>query len=160
MPCRAADSTGIKFYGPGEWDRLKHGERRRAWRKLHLAVDAGTGVILTFELTDSDTSDASMAGPLVAGSGGRIRPVIADGAYDGEPVYAAIRDARPARSPPQIITPPPKRSITEQGTQHDGSERSQHVAHIAKKGRIAWQKDTGYGKRSQVALLRGYAAFC
>ena len=23
------DSTGLKFYGPGEWDREKHGERRR-----------------------------------------------------------------------------------------------------------------------------------
>ena len=24
------DSTGLKFHGPGEWDRLKHGEKRRA----------------------------------------------------------------------------------------------------------------------------------
>ncbi len=36
------DSTGLKFHGPDEWDRLKHGEKCRAWRKLHLAVDAGT----------------------------------------------------------------------------------------------------------------------
>src|SRR5918993_1057572 len=56
------DSTGLQFQGPGEWDRLKHGEKRRAWRKLHLAVDAGTGEILAFGLTDSDTADASMAG--------------------------------------------------------------------------------------------------
>ena len=59
------DSTGLTFHGAGEWDRLKHGEKRRAWRKLHLAVDAGTGEILSHELTDSDTADAAMAGPLV-----------------------------------------------------------------------------------------------
>ncbi|MEM1346884.1 MAG: IS5 family transposase, partial [Pseudomonadota bacterium] len=65
------DSTGLKFYGPGEWDRLKHGEKRRAWSKLHIAVDAGTSEILAHALTDSDTSDAAIAGPLVAKAGGR-----------------------------------------------------------------------------------------
>jgi len=34
---------------------------------------------------------------LVANSGGNIRCVIADGAYEGAPVYQAIRDARPGR---------------------------------------------------------------
>ena len=75
------DSTGLKFYGPGEWDRFKHGEKRRAWRKLHIAADAGTGEILSFELTDSDTSDGAMAGQLVAEAGGSVAKVICDGAY-------------------------------------------------------------------------------
>ena len=61
------DSTGLKFYGPGEWDRAKHGERRRAWRKLHVSVDPATSEIVAHELTNSDTSDAAMAGPLIAG---------------------------------------------------------------------------------------------
>jgi hypothetical protein len=26
------DSTGLKLYGPGEWSRAKHGEKRRSWR--------------------------------------------------------------------------------------------------------------------------------
>lgn len=149
------DSTGLKFYGPGEWDRAKHGEKRRAWRKLHVGVDAETGEILSFDLTDSDTSDPSMAGPLVEMAGGRIRKVIADGAYDGEPVYAAIRAARPARSPPAIVIPPPKPSIPEKGAPHDGSERSRHASHIAEKGRIAWQNDTEYGKRALVETSIG-----
>ena len=35
------DSTGLKAFGEGEWKVKKHGkERRRIWRKLHLAVDA------------------------------------------------------------------------------------------------------------------------
>ncbi|VGH67400.1 transposase [Klebsiella pneumoniae] len=33
------DSTGLKVFGEGEWKVKKHGqERRRIWRKLHLAV--------------------------------------------------------------------------------------------------------------------------
>ena len=46
------DATGLKVYGAGEWLVEKHGERgRRTWRKLHLAVDPGTGEILASELT-------------------------------------------------------------------------------------------------------------
>ena len=93
------DSTGIKFFGPpsqhfaariacrvrGEWARQKHGEKRRSWRTLHIGIDAGTGEILAHELTVDDISDPAVAGNLVAKAGGRIRTVIADGAYDGEP---------------------------------------------------------------------------
>jgi Transposase DDE domain len=142
------DSTGLTFYGAGEWDRLKHGEKRRAWRKLHLAVDAGTGEILAFKLTDSDTADAAMAGPLVERAGGRIRSVTADGAYDGAPVYAAIRAARPPRSPPKIVIPPAVRSISTSGMPHGGSERERHAAKIGAHGRMAWQKVNGYGRRA------------
>ena len=34
------DSTGLKVYGEGEWKVRQHGqEKRRDWRKVHLAVD-------------------------------------------------------------------------------------------------------------------------
>src|SRR3982751_1638544 len=46
------DSTGLRLSGPGEWLVEKHGtKRRRAWRKLHLGVDADTGRIEAVELT-------------------------------------------------------------------------------------------------------------
>ena len=32
------DSTGLKFYGPGEWDRAKHGGRRDPGRALDLSL--------------------------------------------------------------------------------------------------------------------------
>ncbi|WP_167388075.1 IS5 family transposase [Brucella grignonensis] len=91
------DSTGLKFYGPGEWARAKHGETRRSWRKLHISVNADDNEILAHVLTDDDTSDSAMIGKLVANSCGNIRSVIADGAYGGEPTYQAIRAARLAR---------------------------------------------------------------
>ena len=112
------DSTGLKFFGAGEWARAKHGETRRSWRKLHISVDPASSEIRTHELTGDDTADATMAGPLVAGSGGMIRRVFADGAYDGEPVTKAIRDARPPNSPPEIIIPPRATSIPPPDTPH------------------------------------------
>src|ERR1700722_8742408 len=43
------DSTGLKLCGAGEWLVEKHGTRtRRAWRKLHLSVDADTGPLRVF----------------------------------------------------------------------------------------------------------------
>ncbi|MHA6688518.1 IS5 family transposase [Mesorhizobium sp. A556] len=144
------DSTGLKFYGAGEWARAKHGETRRSWRKLHISVNADDNEIIAHELTDDDTSDSAMIGQLVANSGGNIRSVIADGAYDGEPTYQAIRAARPARSPPRIVIPPGKRSIPEKGQPHGGSERERHAAEIALHGRMAWQRRHEYGKRSLV----------
>jgi hypothetical protein len=131
-----------------EWAR--HGETRRSWRKLHLSVDPASHEIITHELTDDDTSDAAMIGGLVASSGGKIRTVIADGAYDGAPVYAAIRDARPKSSAPKMVIPPGKSSIPAKGEPHGGTERERHAAEIAVHGRMAWQKRHGYGKRSLV----------
>ena len=64
------DSTGLKFFGAGE-SRARHGETRRSWRKLHISVDPAGSEIRAHELTGDDTADATMAGPLVAGSGGK-----------------------------------------------------------------------------------------
>ncbi len=125
----------MKFHGAGEWARAKHGESRRSWRKLHLSGNPDDNEIIAFELTDDDTSDASMIGELVTASGGNIRAVIADGAYDGAPTYEAIRQARPARSPPKIVIPPKAPSIPDKGDLHGGGERECH----ARQGRIAWQ---------------------
>src|SRR3954454_22467473 len=60
------DSTGLRLSGPGEWLVEKHGTKeRRAWRKLHLGVDAETGRIGAVELTTKDADDASRVGPLL-----------------------------------------------------------------------------------------------
>ena len=54
------DSTGLKLRGAGEWLFEKHGTtKRRAWRKLHIGIDAGNGEIVAFDLTDKDVDDAS-----------------------------------------------------------------------------------------------------
>jgi len=52
-------STGLKLRGAGEWLFEKHGTtKRRAWRKLHIGIDADSGEIGAFDLTDKDVDDA------------------------------------------------------------------------------------------------------
>ncbi|WP_310563723.1 IS5 family transposase [Klebsiella pneumoniae] len=49
------DSTGLKVFGEGEWKVRKHGkERRRIWRKLHLAVDSNTHEVVCADLSLAD----------------------------------------------------------------------------------------------------------
>ena len=39
--------------------------KRRAWRKLHIGIDADSGEIVAFDLTDKDVDDASHAESLL-----------------------------------------------------------------------------------------------
>ena len=78
------DSTGLKVHGAGEWSREKHGAKaRRTWRKLHLATDADTGMIMAATLTENDRGDSSQVEPLLSMVEEEIDSVTADGAYDG-----------------------------------------------------------------------------
>ena len=85
------DSTGLQVYGAGQWLEAKHGAKsRRTWRKLHLAVDAASGMIVAQTLTDQDADDPSQVGPLLDQIDDPIVRVTADGAYDGAPTYQTI----------------------------------------------------------------------
>lgn len=60
------DSTGLQLDGVGQWLQEKHGVKsRRSWRKLHLAVDAGTAQIVARMLTGQDGEDPSQVTPLL-----------------------------------------------------------------------------------------------
>ena len=150
------------FHGPEILWRWRVGSRPSTVKRgargasCRSRLNPASSEIRTHELTGDDTADATMAGPLVAGSGGMIRRVFADGAYDGEPVTKAIREARPPNSPPEIIIPPRATSIPPPDTPHGGSEREHHAAEIASKGRMNWQKRQGYGLRAlgETAMAR------
>ena len=82
------DSTGLQVHGAGQWLEAKHGVKsRRKWRKLHLAVNAASGVIVAQTLTDQDTDDPSQVGPLLDQIDDPIGRVTADG---GAPTYQTI----------------------------------------------------------------------
>ena len=141
------DSTGLKLFGQGEWDEEKHGQTRRSWRKLHLAVDAGTGEIVACVLTDNAADDAGQVPMLLEAIEGEIASVMADGAYDGEPVYQAIVSHQPDPLP-DVIIPPRASAVPSTENAEAQSQRDRHIRLIAEKGRMAWQKATGYGRRS------------
>jgi hypothetical protein len=139
------DSTGLKVYGAGEWHRDKHGVReRRTWRKLHLAVDAATNTIVAATLTTSGEGDAGQVGPLLDQTTGPIDTVMADGAYDGEPTYQTVAE----RDPTAMVVIPP-RSTAVPGPGAEPTQRDGHIQSLADKGRLGWQRETEYGKRSK-----------
>ena len=58
-PHLIVDRTGLKLRGAGEWLFEKHGTaKRRSWRKLHIGIDADSGEIVAFDLTDKEVDDA------------------------------------------------------------------------------------------------------
>jgi Transposase DDE domain len=144
------DSTGLKVYGAGECQREKYGERgRRTGRKLHLAVNPDSGEILASELTTKEIGDLSVVGPLLDQIPDAIASVMADGAYDAEPVYRAVTERQP-HSPPAVIIPPRVTAVPSPTAETMPSPRDRHLQSIQEKGRRAWQKAVGYGKRSLV----------
>jgi hypothetical protein len=150
------DATGLKVHGAGEWMVEKHGERgRRSWRKLHLAVDPGTGEILASELTTTEEGDAALVGPLLEQITGPIASVTADGAYDGEPVYRAVAERQPD-PPVAVVIPPRATAVPSPAADTTPSQRDRHLQTIRDKGRLGWQRAVGYGRRSlgETAVFR------
>jgi hypothetical protein len=146
------DSTGLQVYGAGQWLEAKHGAKsRRTWRKLHLAVDAASGMIVAQTLTDQDADDPSQVGPLIDQIGDPIGQVTADGAYDGDPTYQTIA----AHDDDIAVVIPPRSTAVPSGDEDSPTQRDRHLATITEQGRLAWQAATGYGQRSLVETTMG-----
>jgi len=135
------DSTGLELFGQGEWDAEKHGRARRQWRKLHLAVDAGIGEIAAHVLTDGHADDAAQVPALLGQTEGVIASVTADGAYDGEPTYAAAA-ARQRHPPPDVVVPPRGSAVpsADKGDGERQSPRDRHIQLMAERGRIGGRR--------------------
>jgi transposase len=146
------DSTGLQVFGAGQWLEEKHGTKsRRSWRKLHLAVDAGTGMIVAHTLTDQNADDPSQVEPLLDQVDGEIARVIADGAYDGAPTYQTIAQHGDGI---EVVIPPRSNAVAscELGPP---TQRDRHLAAIAEHGRLGWQLATEYGQRALVETTMG-----
>jgi transposase len=146
------DSTGLQVFGAGQWLEEKHGVKpRRSWRKLHLAVDARTGMIVSHTLTDQHADDPSQVSPLLDQIDGEIARVISDGAYDGAPTYQTV--ARHGAGIEVVI--PPRSTAVASCELGPPTRRDLHLATIAQNGRLGWQKATGYGQRALVETTMG-----
>jgi hypothetical protein len=85
---------------------------------------------------------------------GSIASVIADGAYDSEPVYQAAA-ARQHDPPPDVVVPPRASAVPSTNDPNAQSPRDRHIRLILEKGRMGWQRATGYGRRSLVETAIG-----
>jgi Transposase DDE domain len=140
------DSTGLKLGGAGEWLVEKHGTRtRRAWRKLHLGVDVGTGRIEAVELTTSEVDDGSRVGPLLDQLEGAVASFAGDGAYDREDVYGAVAERHPEAA---VVVPPRRDAVPSAAAETEPTQRDRHLRLIAEHGRMGWQKASGYNRRA------------
>ena len=141
------DSTGLKLYGAGEWLVEKHGaKRRRSWRKMHLGVDADTGRIVAATLTDRDEDDAAQVGPLLDQVAEPVASVTADGAFDQDRVYADVAERHPDAD---VIVHPRSTAVPSATAETVPTQRDRHLQLIAEKGRMGWQKATGYNARAR-----------
>ena len=135
------DSTGLQVQSGRDWMQEKHGphKSRKTWRKLHIGYDPEAGEIVAAVLTEEHVGDPSALPELLAQVADPVTRFFADGAYDGGPTADKIRAA--LRPDVELIIPPPKDAVM-----GDCAVRNAHIERIAEKGRMAWQRETGYGE--------------
>ena len=151
------DSTGLKLCGPGEWLLEKHGtkhgtRKRRAWRKLHIGMDAISGEIVAAVLTDCATDDASQVGVLLDQMESSLASFSGDGAYDRTEVYAKVLRRDPEA---KVVVPPRSDAVLSDTADIAPTQRDKHIIDIATKGRAGWQAARKYNRRALVEAQIG-----
>jgi len=145
------DSTGLKLCGAGEWLIEKHGTKmRRSWKTLHLGVDADTGQIVAAVVTGCEADAGAQVGPLLDQVTGPVASVTGDGAYDQEGVYASVAQRHPEAA---VIVPPRATAVPSQTAASAPTQRDRHLQLIAERGRMAWQRTSGYTKRARAEMV-------
>ncbi|WP_429226671.1 IS5 family transposase, partial [Aeromonas veronii] len=142
------DSTGLKVFGEGEWKVRKHGaEKRRVWRKLHLAVDPVTHDIVAAKVSLENVHDAEVLPTLLNPLRCKQGRVYADGAYDSKASHQLI-----LRKGATACIPPRKSA----GLWKKGHARNDAVLVMRKEGLAYWKKISGYHRRSlaETAMYR------
>ena len=154
IPCRPGggplhlviDSTGLKVLGEGEWKVRKHGaDKRRVWRKVHLAIDANSQEVRAVEVTDHRHGDGEIVPDLLAQlpPAERIGIISGDGAYDTREVYKAAAALEAA------LVVPPRRNAKPWTTRTTGAqERNGSLRAIRHLGRRLWKRWSDYNRRS------------
>jgi len=116
-------------------------------------VDTGSGEIAAHVLTEGHADDAAQAPGLLEQAEDRVVTVTADGAYDSDAVYhAATRQHGPS---PEVVIPPRASAVSSTDDPAAQTPRDRHIQLIAEQGRMAWQRTTGYGRRSLVETAIG-----
>jgi hypothetical protein len=139
------DSTGLRIH----LGHLRKPPKRRAWRKLHLAVDADTGEIIASDLTGRRTPDCARVPALIEQFNGPVASISADGAYDAGRVYEATQSTGEGRTV-RVLIPPVRDAQVSPRPSAALEERNRNIRSIRKLGRRGWRKRSGYSKRSMV----------
>jgi hypothetical protein len=139
------DSTGLRIHV----GHLRNPPKNRAWRKLHLTVDADTGEILASDLTSRRTHDATRVPALLGQIDDPVASVSADGAYDTHAVYEAAHERGQGRAV-RVLIPPGRNARLSPRPSTALKERNRNVRSIQELGRREWHTSSGYSRRSLV----------
>jgi hypothetical protein len=139
------DTTGLRMHV----GHLRKPPKRRAWRKLHVAVDSETGDIVASDLTSRRTPDCTQVPALLGPIDRRVASVSADGAYDTEGTYEAARAQGEGRAL-RILVPPGRNAQLSPRPLRAVKERNRNIRSIRSLGRREWHKRSGFSKRSMV----------
>ncbi len=141
------DSTGLKIYGEGEWKTRVHGkQKRRAWRKFHLAIDLNNRETAAIELTSVRVHDEKVL-PFLVKEQKDIGNVYADGAYVSKNCFDAIAEI----GGEPIIPLHAKMGVARNNPSRGQLLRNQLIQKIrAAGGKGKWKKESTYHKRSLV----------
>ncbi|SDR45546.1 hypothetical protein [Pseudovibrio sp. Tun.PSC04-5.I4] len=84
--------------------------------------------------------------------GGPVATFLGDGAYDGFPTRQEIADRYEGV---EIVIPPPKTAVPSLEAATTPTARDRDILLIEEYGRMGWQKQKGYGRRSRGETLMG-----
>lgn len=144
----------MKVFGEGEWKVRQHGyNKRRTWRKLHLAVDSSSQSIEAAAVSTNDFKDSEILPELLEQIDTPFERLCADGAYDSHETYETI-ESHGAK----LVIPPRRGAVIAQHGNCSAPEKARDkvVREIKKMGRKNWKVKTGYHKRSlaETAMYR------
>ncbi len=139
------DGSGIKIFGEGEWKMRQHGkEKRRTWRKLHIAVDESTQDIVMSVISDANVHNGEVLSLLLPSKGKlAVSQVTGDGAYDSHDCYLAAINigAKPC-------FPPRENAARRKATDETWRLRNHAVGRVREKGLKKWKEKNNYHRRS------------
>jgi transposase len=104
--------------------------------------------MVAIELTTDEVGDLTVVPDLLAQTEGKIASFTADGAYDGDSLYKAMANHQP--DVVDVIIPPRSTAVLSEHAATQPTPRDRHLQVIADRGRMEWQRASGYNRRSLV----------
>jgi len=103
-------------------------------------------------LTTSNTDNGAQVGPLLDQVTGPLASFTGDGAYDQDGVYTSVGERSPKVD---VIVPPRATAVPSRTAASAPTQRDRHLQLIAERGRMGWQKASGYTNRARAETAIG-----
>ena len=136
-----------KIYGEGKWKMRIHGkQKRRTWRKYHVAVDPNSQEVAAIELTEATIAGGQVIAALLSNQK-NIGRVYAGGAYS----YKGCLDAIAEVGGTPLIPIRGRTSLVKKEPSKGEELRDRLLKDIWQAGgTVMWKQTSGYHRRSLV----------